>query len=161
MKKTFLVTFILISILSCNNKDSQECIELIKANEVLSKNMDNYRTAWETAFENRDINSLDSYLHEEITHLNEDGDITSSGPEEFKNSYNGYIVGFPDSEFTILKLYGQGDQLVKHWNFKGTHGDSGKKVDVYGATLVKMKDGKILEEQDYWDARKFYKQLAD
>jgi hypothetical protein len=24
-----------------------------------------------------------------------------------------------------------------------------------------MKDGKIFQEQDYWDARKFYKQLAE
>ena len=27
--------------------------------------------------------------------------------------------------------------------------------------LVKMKDGKIFQEQDYWDARKFYKQLSE
>ena len=82
-------------------------------------------------------------------------------PEEFKNAYAGYITGFPDSEFLIVNLFGDGDQLIKHWNFKGTHAESGKKVNVYGATLVKMKDGKIFQEQDYWDARKFYKQLAE
>ena len=77
------------------------------------------------------------------------------------DKYAGYITGFPDSEFLIVNLFGNGDQLVKHWNFKGTHAESGKKVNVYGATLVKMKDGKIFQEQDYWDARKFYKQLSE
>ena len=61
----------------------------------------------------------------------------------------------------ILAIITHENTLIKHWNFKGTHAESGKKVNVYGATLVKMKDGKIFQEQDYWDARKFYKQLSE
>ncbi len=160
MRKIILL-FLVLSIVSCTNQDSELCIELQNSKELLSQNMDNYRSAWENAFIKRDINLLDGYLHQDITHLDEDGIINATGPEEFKNAYSGYIVGFPDSEFTIVKLYGQGDQLVKHWNFKGTHGESGKEVNVYGVTLVRMKDGKILQEQDYWDVRKFYKQLED
>ena len=49
-----------------------------------------------------------------------------------------------------VDAFGQGNKIVKHWNFKGTHtGDffgisaTGKTVDIAGVTLVKMKDGKI------------------
>mgnify|MGYP000633594753 FL=1 len=51
----------------------------------------------------------------------------------------------------MADVFGQGDKIVKHWNFKGTHsGDffgipaTGKSVNVEGVTLVKMKDGKIV-----------------
>tara|TARA_B110000971_G_C19951802_1_gene473712 strand:+ start:1072 stop:1245 length:174 start_codon:yes stop_codon:yes gene_type:complete len=56
---------------------------------------------------------------------------------------------------------------VKHWNFKGTHtGDffgipaTGKKVDIDGVNLVKMKDGKIAQEQDFMDNLLFNQQLG-
>ena len=54
---------------------------------------------------------------------------------------------------------------MKHWNFKGTHtGDffgipaTGKKVDIDGVNLVKMKDGKIAQEKDFMDNLLFNQQ---
>ena len=29
-----------------------------------------------------------------------------------------YLNGFSEIEFTILDAFGQGDRIVKHWNFK-------------------------------------------
>ena len=56
---------------------------------------------------------------------------------------------------------------MKHWKFKGTHsGDffgipaTEKLVDVEGTTLVKMKNGKIAEEQDFMDNMVFMQQLG-
>ena len=37
---------------------------------------------------------------------------------------------------------------------------TGKTVDVSGTTLIKMKDGKIVAEQDFMDFLSFYKQLG-
>ena len=89
------------------------------------------------------------------------------GLENFKNYYNNYIVGFSDAQFTIIDAFGQGNKIVKHWNFKGTHDGeffgvpaTGKKVDVSGVTLVKMKNGKIFSEQDFMDFLDFYTQLG-
>ena len=57
--------------------------------------------------------------------------------------------------------------LPIHWNFKGTHdGDffgipaTGKKVDLNGTTLILMENGKIKQEQDYFDNLDFYTQLG-
>ena len=70
-------------------------------------------------------------------------------------------------EFTIKDIFGQGDKLIKHWNFKGTHsGDffgipaTGKAVSLDGVTLVKMSGGKIAEEQDFFDNLDFLTQLG-
>ena len=94
-----------------------------------------------------------------------DGDIM--GIDAFKAYYNNYLTGFSDAEFNIVDVFGQGDKIVKHWNFKGTHdGDffgippTGKKIDLIGTTLVLMKDGKILEEQDFFDNYSLLSQLG-
>jgi steroid delta-isomerase-like uncharacterized protein len=89
------------------------------------------------------------------------------GIEGFKAYYNNYLTGFSNVTFTIVDAYGQGDKIVKHWNFKGTHtGDffgipaTGKEVNVDGVTLVNMKDGKIAQEQDFFDNLEFMQQLG-
>ena len=77
------------------------------------------------------------------------------------------MTGFSDAEFNIVDVFGQGDKIVKHWNFKGTHdGDffgippTGKKINLIGTTLVLMKDGKILQEQDFFDNYSLLSQLG-
>ena len=54
-----------------------------------------------------------------------------------------YVNGFSDLEFTILEVLGQGDKIVKYFNFKGTHtGDffglpaSGNKLNFQGLPLL-------------------------
>jgi steroid delta-isomerase-like uncharacterized protein len=78
-----------------------------------------------------------------------------------------FLTGFSNQEFTILEVVGQGDRLVKHWNFKGTHtGDffgmpaSGNKLNLSGTTMVTMKDGKISKEQDFFDMMSMVNQLS-
>ena len=62
---------------------------------------------------------------------------------------------------------GQGNRLVKHWNFKGTHTGnffgipaSGNKLNLSGTTMVTMKDGKIAKEQDFFDMMSMVNQLT-
>ena len=75
------------------------------------------------------------------------------GIEAVKNHYLNYLNGFSDIEFKIIDAFGQGDRLVKHWNFKGKHtGDffgipaTGNYLDLSGTTMITMKDGKIAKE---------------
>ena len=92
------------------------------------------------------------------------GDLV--GIKAVKDFYMNYLNGFSDIEFTILDAFGQGDRIVKHWNFKGTHtGEffgipaTGNKLDLSGTTLVTMKDGKIAKEQDFFDMQSLILQL--
>ncbi|MEP6700092.1 MAG: ester cyclase [Bacteroidota bacterium] len=89
------------------------------------------------------------------------------GIDSAKAYYNQFLTGFSNIVFTMKDVFGQGDKLVKHWNFKGTHTGlffgipaTGKAVDLDGATIVKMTNGKIAEEQDFFDNMDFMTQLG-
>jgi steroid delta-isomerase-like uncharacterized protein len=81
--------------------------------------------------------------------------------------YANYLTGFSNITFIIKDVFGQGDKLVKHWNFSGTHTGvffgipaTGKKVSIDGVTLVRMSNGKIAEERDFFDNLDFMTQLG-
>ena len=88
------------------------------------------------------------------------------GIEAIKNFYMNYLNGFSNIEFTIIDAFGQGDRIVKHWNFKGTHtGDffgipaTGNKLNLSGTTLVTMTESKVKKEQDFFDMQSLIDQL--
>lgn len=89
------------------------------------------------------------------------------GIDSARAYYANFLTGFSNIQFTIKDIFGQDDKLVKHWNFKGTHtGDffgipaTGKAVNLDGVTLVRMQDGKIAEERDFFDNLDFMTQLG-
>jgi steroid delta-isomerase-like uncharacterized protein len=161
-----LILVMLFTITSCNTV-SEKHLELEKAQTTLEENITMYESVWDKVINDRQIDLInEDYFDKDVVVLaTSEGDV--AGLENFKNYYSNYVIGFSDAEFTIVDIFGQGDKIVKHWNFKGTHdGDffgvqpTGKKVDVSGATLVKMKNGKIAAEQDYFDFLDFYTQLG-
>lgn len=89
------------------------------------------------------------------------------GIDSARAMYANYITGFSNVSFTIKDVFGQGNKLVKHWNFKGKHTGlffgipaTNKDVDIDGVTLVRMQNGKIAEEQDFIDNLTFMTQLG-
>lgn len=157
---------LLIAMNSCN-QISEKHLKMESDKQQLEVNLNMYKTVWDKIINDRQIDLInaDSFDENVAAIATSDGDII--GLENFKNYYNNYIVGFSDAEFTIIDAFGQGDKIVKHWNFKGTHDGeffgvpaTGMKVDISGTTLVKMKDGKIAAEQDFMDLLDFYTQLG-
>jgi hypothetical protein len=43
------------------------------------------------------------------------------GIDGAKAYYSNFLTGFSNIQFTIKDVFGQGDKLVKYWNFKETH----------------------------------------
>jgi hypothetical protein len=89
------------------------------------------------------------------------------GIDSARAYYANYLTGFSNITFTIKDVFGQGDKLVKHWNFSGTHTGvffgipaTGRKVSLDGVTLVRMSNGKIAEERDFFDNHDFLTQLG-
>lgn len=166
MKKIILLTIATLLFISCNQPENKECDSLAKANAQVEKNINTYKTAWDTFFETRDPNAINTdSFDEQVTVVTAEGNIT--GIEAFRDYYNNYLTGFSDAEFNFIDIIGQGDQLVKHWNFKGTHDGemfgippTNNKVDISGTTVVLMKDGKVLKEQDFFDNYSFLMQLG-
>ncbi|MDA1019821.1 MAG: ester cyclase [Bacteroidetes bacterium] len=157
-----LLSFIIIS---CNNP-SKKHLDLEKAQIQLDLDLKTYESVWDKVINERQIDLInETYFDENITGVAKPENIV--GIENFKAYYNNYLIGFSDGKITFINVFGQGDNIVKQWNFKGTHdGDffgtpaTNKKVDVSGTTIVKMKDGKIQSEENYMDNLDFYTQLG-
>ncbi len=160
----FTISFVIIT--SCGSPvTNNKLTELQNAQAQLERNIAMYDETW-TKFVQGDTSMVNSdRFQDDIIVVTAQGDIV--GIEATKNYYMNYITGFSDREFTILEVVGQGNRLVKHWNFKGTHtGDffgmpaSGNKLNLSGTTMVTMKDGKIAKEQDFFDMMSMVSQLS-
>ena len=168
MKKNlnFIMAFFMLLIIGCNNP-SEKHLELEAAQTSLEKNLEMYTMVWDGVFKDKNLDMInEEYFDKDVAALaTSAGDIV--GLENFKAYYGNYITGFSDAELIFVDLFGQRDKMVKHWRFKGTHDGeffgvpaTGKTVDISGTTLIKMKDGKIVAEQDFMDFLSFYKQLG-
>jgi len=74
---------------------------------------------------------------------------------------------FGNIELTILDLLAEGDQVAVHWRVAATHqGDylgvpaTGKPVTYQGIALLRVADGKIVEDLAYWDNLSILEQLG-
>jgi steroid delta-isomerase-like uncharacterized protein len=132
----------------------------------LSENVKTYQEAWSQFFDERNMEIINNeYFTEDVTVVIPGDNII--GIEGTKNYYGNFLTGFSDAEFTFVDIFGQGDKLVKHWNFRGTHdGDffgippTGKSLNLYGTTLILMEDGKIKQEQNFFDNLDMLTQLG-
>ena len=139
----------------------KDCNQLASEEKQLAINIKMYTATWDHILNGGDIEYVnEKFFDKNVTCKNQKEQVTSTGIEGFKKHYVGYITAFSDVKFTIIDIYGQGDKMVKHWNFKGIYKDNGKPMDLSGVTLVTMKDGKIFEEQDFDDNLWFRQQLG-
>jgi steroid delta-isomerase-like uncharacterized protein len=151
---------------SCQKSDSPECIQLKAANEKLAENVKKYETTWDEIINQRKIDLIDEKMFDKnVTLVASPKNIV--GINAFAAYYNNFLTGFSDIKFTVVDAFGQDDRIVKHWRFEGKHtGEffgipaTGKAVNVEGVTLVRMKNGKILQEQDFMDNLEFMNQLG-
>ena len=164
--KKLLAVLTIVLLTSCGSNDQDQCDALLQSKAELENNVAMYTTVWERVFTERDISLIDTlFFDPKVTVITQNGNI--EGIEAFKDFYNNYLDGFSDAEFKVIDGFGQGDRIVKHWQFVGTHDGAffgipatNKKVDLKGTTLVTMKNGRVLYEEDYFDNYSFLTQLG-
>lgn len=145
-----MVVFFLLSI-SCTNTN---------------KDIQNYNSTWDEIINNEKLDYFNKdRFTQDVTLVMEPENIV--GIEGVKEYYTNFVTGFSNKEFTIVDIFGEGDKIVKHWNFKGTHTNTffgipatGSEINLSGVTLVLMKDGKIAQEQDFFDNQSFLQQMG-
>ena len=141
------------------------CTSQSEKNEKLAaENIKFYSHVWDVAIVEGRPDILDTAYAENIV-LHTVPEI--KGKAAAKAYYANYATGFSDREFIIKDIFASGNKLVKYWQFKGKHtGDffgipaTNKSVDVIGCTIATIVDGKITEEQDFFDNLEFFKQLG-
>jgi steroid delta-isomerase-like uncharacterized protein len=168
MKSTFklsmaaiVITIVTMPFYSCSsaNKPEQATTDSVEANIKM------YTHVWDEIINKRRLDMFNdsNFTTGVVMHANPD----IVGIDSARAYYANYLTGFSNITFTIIDVFGQGDKLVKHWNFKGTHTGvffgipaTGKTVNIDGVTLVRMQNGKIAEERDFFDNLDFMTQLG-
>ena len=161
MKKVLLITFLIFAT-SCNNqsKENKESDSAIQ----LERDLEMYQNVWNSFLAGDTSVVNDKNFTEDIIIVTSEGDLV--GIEACLEYYTNYLTGFSEIEWTIVDAFGQGNKLIKHWNFKGTHtGDffgipaTGNKLNLSGTTLVTMTESKVKKEQDFFDMQSLIDQL--
>jgi len=157
MKKIVVLLLAGLSITACMSDADKNATQS-------KKNVDFYTKVWDQVINEGKVNVLDTAYAESIV-LHTLPEI--KGIKDSKAYYAGFVTGFSNRKFTVKRMFANGEDLVKHWQFTGTHTGvfmgipaTGRTVNIEGCTIAKIVDGKIVEEQDFMDNISFLKQLG-
>ena len=157
MKKQFCILFLAVFAVSSSSLFAQKA-------DLASKNIKFYSHVWEVVLNEGRANILDTaYAETAILHTVPE----TKGKANCIAYYTNYITGFSNRQFIVKETFAQGNKLVKYWQFKGKHTGTffgipatNKDVDVIGCTIATIVNGKITEEQDFFDNLEFLQQLG-
>ncbi len=158
-----LSAIVLAALFSCNTSPGDAQKE--PAVDSVAANIKMYTHVWDEIINKRKLDQFnDTNFTKNVVMHASPADVV--GIDSARAYYANYLTGFSNITFTIKDVFGMGNKLVKHWNFKGTHTGlffgipaTNKKVDIDGVTLVRMEGGKIAEERDFFDNLEFMQQL--
>lgn len=158
-----VLSFLTISFFACNSSPEKSPPAVA---DTVEANIKAYTHVWDEIVNKGNLKMFnDSNFTKDVIMYSKPTDVV--GIDSMKAYYANFLTGFSKIQFTIKDVFGQGDKLVKHWNFKGIHtGEffgipaTGKPVDLDGTTLVKMSNGKIAAERDFFDNLDFMTQLG-
>ena len=159
MKKIFLFLIpILVLLISCQPKEDQILTEE-EAKVILDRFM-------------QTVMNADTVLAEEILHP----DCVLSYPilpkpiegiEDYKNFIKNTANTFSEFKAVIEEVNVKDDKIWCRYSMEGIHsgnlGDipaTGKKFQVTGMAITRIADGKIIEDETFWNALSFYQQLG-
>lgn len=153
----FSSALMMICILSSSSLFAQKA-------DLASKNVKFYNHVWEVAINEGRINILDTaYAENAVLHTTP----ATKGKANCVAYYANYVSGFSNRQFIIKESIAQGNKVVKYWQFKGKHTGNffgipatNKEVDLIGCTIATIINGKITEEQDFFDNLEFLRQLG-
>lgn len=152
----FLLSFVLIGLVSCSNKQVKEELNSFKAQKELEeRNKSIVKQYWEGKWKARDIDILDELLTRNVVHH---GSNEINGVEEYKQVYSMYRSALHDSNIIIEELIAEGDKVMTRCVMtcihKGQLGDippTDKELNLRGYTVFRLEDGKIAEEWEILD----------
>ena len=113
MKKALLISLI-IFVSGCENQPKEK----IESNSTiqLERDLEMYRNVWNSFLAGDTSVVNDKNFTEDIIIVTSEGDIV--GIEACLEYYSNYLTGFSEIQWTIVDAFGQGNKLIKHWNFK-------------------------------------------
>ena len=89
------------------------------------------------------------------------------GRKALKEFIQGYLAAFPDGGITVDEAIAEGDTVALRWTGRGTHegqlmgiAPTKKQITVTGISLMKFKNGKVVEDYSNWDTLGMLQQVG-
>ena len=93
------------------------------------------------------------------------------GPDGYKRDYERWRSAFPDGEVEIVNVIVDGDWAVVEFVNRGTHtgplqsslgtfAPSGRSMEVRYCSVMRVRDGLVVEGRDYYDSASIASQLG-
>jgi len=163
-KVLLLLTLSISTLIACNNPKNETSRETTV--DSVAANIKMHSNVWDEIINKRMLDKFnDSNFTKNLVIHASPTDVV--GIDSARAYYANYLTGFSDALFTVKDIFGMGNKLVLHFNFKGTNTGvffgipaTNKKVDIDGVTLIRMENGKIAEERDFLDNLEFMQQLG-
>lgn len=90
-----------------------------------------------------------------------------AGLENIKRSVAAWCMAFPDTVNVLEDLLAEGDKVAARWVTRGTHRGvflgippTGNRIEVTSTGIFRMKDGRVAESWDHFDALGMLEQLG-
>lgn len=88
-------------------------------------------------------------------------------PEAFKTLHRAFLRAYPDINITVEDTVTEGDKTVARCTVRGTHTGEGlgvaptnKQIEFTGMTIVRIKNGQIVEAWNEFDFMRMYSQIG-
>ena len=137
--KKIIILLSLLSTISCQTNTNNK--KQASSSLQLEKDLEMYQNVWNSFLAGDTSVVNNKNFTEDVVIVTSNGDLV--GIDACKEFYLNYLNGFSDIEWTIVDAFGQGNKLIKHWNFKGKHtGDffgipaTGNSLNLSGTTIV-------------------------
>lgn len=121
-------------------------------------------------YQKRDLDGYMDLYTEDAVLTAPDG--TYEGRAAIHERLSRELAGFPDCEFIVGDFVEQGDWFADEWTFVGTHTAAfrlpdgtelpatGKRVKIRGMEMVRVRDGKMVVDNLYFDVMESLVQLG-
>lgn len=164
MKPTKLFNVLAIVIAFC----MASCGDMKKSDNTASteKNKETVKKVFEM-FETGNSQGVENYVADNVVEHSMMPEIKSTGMQALKDMIAMHYKAFPNTKITVHSMVAEGDQVIAHYNMKGTMtGPMGnmpatnKTMDVDGVDIVRFADGKAVEHWGYSEEMKMMNQLG-
>jgi steroid delta-isomerase-like uncharacterized protein len=122
-------------------------------------------------FNSKDYDAIEALVTDDFELIDVGSGQKYSGREGARRNAEGWLTAFPDVDVELLNVVASGDWAVAEAVGRGTHSGpmqtpmgevppTGTKMELHFCSVVKVRDGKIVEERDYYDAMTIANQLG-
>lgn len=132
---------------------------------AVEKVFDEYIAAWNS----HDTEKIAEFFTEDGIHEDVAVGSVFHGKSELKAGLSRLFAACPDFRLELKTLLAAGNWVAQEWVMSGTRtGDldrlgiaaSGKRFSIRGASITRLRGGKIARNTDYWDMQSMRQQLG-